>query len=172
MSVSVCAGSTITTGMCHSQRVGGGLQGELRCAVRADHRHRQFAVDARDEHDPALRCPQPRQHCPRHGHLPNDVDLQLPSPLIGAYGFDRPGDDDARVVHQTVDSVGQRVGEAGDVRVVGHIEDHGLDPPRIGRGHRCGVGVAAHPGDDVPVATREVLGDRPAHAPAGAGDEY
>ena len=137
MSVSVCAGSTSETAMCH-------------CASSI----RSASAAASSANFDALYAPTigiaslpftlemntilPRdsaagQDRTGHGKLADHVDLQLLSPVLSADGLDGAADRDACVVHDAVEPHGQGGDESGDVFVVGHVQDHRGYPPRVGR---------------------------------------
>ncbi len=116
--------------------------------------------------------PQPRQHRLGDRELPDHVDFQLLSPLIGTDRLHRTADADARVVDDRVEPLRQRLVQRRDVVGRGDVEDDRGDALRVERGHGVGVLLAADPGDDVPAACGQMLDDRLADTAGRAGDEY
>ena len=176
MSVSVCAGSISTTGIPHAfsstrnaSAAASSANFDAEYGPSIGVAIRPFTLEMNN--DPTTRFPQPRQHRLGHRELPDDVDLQLLSPVIGSHRLHGAADGDARVVHHRVESLRQRLGQLRDVIGVGDVEDDGGHPLRVGLGDRGGVLLAADAGDHVPAGGRQVVDDRPADTAGGAGDE-
>ena len=82
------------------QRIGEGLDGKLRCGVRADDRRGHPAGDRADIDDAPAAPPEQRQRCLRHRDEADHVHLELFSELGDREDLDGPRDDDAGIVDQ------------------------------------------------------------------------
>ena len=137
MSVSVCAGSISTTGIPqafsstrNASAAASSANFDAEYGPSIGVAIRPFTLEMNTH--PAPRFPQPRQHRLGHRELPDDVDLQLLSPVVGSHRLDRARDGDARVVHHRVEALRQRLGQLRDIIGVGDVEDDGGHPLRVG----------------------------------------
>jgi hypothetical protein len=103
--------------------------------------------------------------------LPEQVDLELPAPLLDRQRLDRRVDRDPSVVDQRSQGPPipvDPVGDPGEVLGDGDVENHGLQPLR---GESVSVRLAPNYGEHVQPACREASRRRLSYSRRGTGDQ-
>ena len=135
-----------------------------------------MASNRPDVDDPALAAADQRQERLGDGHLPDQVDFELLAEVGHRLELERPGLDDARVVHQAeetaiADRPPHELGRRGDGCIVGDLDGDRRELAR-GASHQCiAVGVLAHAGENPKTLLGEQQRRGGADARRGAGDE-
>jgi hypothetical protein len=175
------AGSTSTTRMAHgasswrSESARGG-EGGLGRVERAGERRVEPDADRADDHYPAGRPAQQRQHRLGDRELAGHVDVQLPPERIQRHQLGRAGQAVPGVVDQAVQPGGgvpaDHRGRLGDLARLGDVEQHRGDlAAGRGAGQLVTVGFPPDPGVDVPPGGREAQRGGLPDARGGTGDE-
>lgn len=128
-------------------------------------------ADRADVHDPPAARAQRFEQGLGDGEQPEDVDLVLAADLVERDAFQRPGHGDAGVVDQTGERrAADALGERGDLRRVGHVDDRRLDPG-VGHVQRGAVLLAPDAREHREAAARQAQRGRAPDAGRRAGDD-